>query len=46
MATNPGSVPRTGTNDAPATFPLGSTTVTWTAKDAAGNSAPRPSKSR
>ena len=27
------------TNDAPATFPLGQTTVTWTATDAAGNSA-------
>jgi len=26
-------------NDAPSTFPLGSTTVTWTATDAAGNSA-------
>ncbi len=26
------------TNDAPATFPLGTTTVTWTAMDAAGNS--------
>ena len=25
------------TNDAPATFPLGDTTVTWTATDAAGN---------
>ncbi|HEY5973484.1 MAG TPA: PxKF domain-containing protein, partial [Geobacteraceae bacterium] len=25
------------TNDAPATFPVGSTLVTWTAKDAAGN---------
>ena len=24
-------------NDAPATFPLGNTTVTWTARDAAGN---------
>ena len=27
------------TNDAPATFPLGATTVTWTATDEAGNSA-------
>ncbi|WP_457095391.1 HYR domain-containing protein [Lysobacter sp. P5_B9] len=27
------------TNDAPATFPLGTTTITWTAADAAGNSA-------
>ncbi len=27
----------TVTNDAPATFPLGSTTVTWTVTDAAGN---------
>jgi len=27
------------TNDAPATFPLGDTTVTWTATDASGNSA-------
>ncbi|HGY92166.1 MAG TPA: HYR domain-containing protein, partial [Planctomycetes bacterium] len=27
------------TNDAPATFPLGNTTVTWTATDAASNSA-------
>ncbi|MEZ5217402.1 MAG: SdrD B-like domain-containing protein [Ilumatobacteraceae bacterium] len=27
------------TNDAPAQFPLGTTTVTWTATDAAGNSA-------
>ena len=26
-------------NDAPSSFPLGSTTVTWTATDAAGNSA-------
>jgi hypothetical protein len=25
------------TNDAPASFPLGTTTITWTAKDAAGN---------
>jgi HYR domain-containing protein/PKD domain-containing protein len=25
------------TNDAPVTFPVGTTTVTWTAKDAAGN---------
>ncbi len=29
----------TVTNDAPATFPLGQTTVTWTARDAAGNAA-------
>ncbi|MCF1423309.1 HYR domain-containing protein, partial [Mangrovimonas futianensis] len=27
------------TNDAPATFPIGNTTVTWTVTDAAGNSA-------
>ncbi|MBJ6116555.1 HYR domain-containing protein, partial [Pontibacter sp. BT310] len=27
------------TNDAPATFPLGNTTVTWTVTDAAGNKA-------
>jgi hypothetical protein len=27
------------TNDAPASFPLGNTTVTWTARDAAGNTA-------
>ncbi|MBL1279261.1 MAG: HYR domain-containing protein [Fluviicola sp.] len=27
------------TNDAPATFPLGTTTVTWTVTDAAGNTA-------
>ncbi|MBJ6119300.1 HYR domain-containing protein, partial [Pontibacter sp. BT310] len=27
------------TNDAPATFPLGNTTVTWTVTDAAGNTA-------
>lgn len=27
------------TNDAPAIFPLGATTVTWTARDASGNSA-------
>ena len=27
----------TVTNDAPAVFPLGTTTVTWTAKDASGN---------
>ncbi|HJW45394.1 MAG TPA: HYR domain-containing protein [Lysobacter sp.] len=27
------------TNNAPATFPLGTTTITWTATDAAGNSA-------
>ncbi|MET0595221.1 MAG: HYR domain-containing protein, partial [Polyangiaceae bacterium] len=27
----------TVTNDAPATFPIGKTTVTWTARDAAGN---------
>jgi hypothetical protein len=27
------------TNDAPATFPLGTTMITWTAADAAGNSA-------
>ncbi|HEY3309834.1 MAG TPA: HYR domain-containing protein [Desulfuromonadaceae bacterium] len=27
------------TNNAPATFPIGTTVVTWTAKDAAGNSA-------
>jgi len=27
------------TNDAPASFPLGETTVTWTATDAAGNSS-------
>lgn len=27
------------TNNAPATFPIGTTIVTWTAKDAAGNSA-------
>ncbi|MFC1978074.1 HYR domain-containing protein, partial [Chloroflexota bacterium] len=27
------------TNDAPAVFPLGTTTVTWTATDASGNSA-------
>ena len=26
------------TNDAPASFPLGTTTITWTARDAAGNS--------
>jgi ligand-binding SRPBCC domain-containing protein len=25
------------TNDAPKVFPIGQTTVTWTAKDAAGN---------
>jgi gliding motility-associated-like protein len=29
----------TVTNDAPASFPLGSTTVTWTVQDAAGNTA-------
>jgi len=29
----------TVTNDAPPTFPLGTTTVTWTATDAAGNKA-------
>lgn len=29
----------TVTNDAPATFPIGNTTVTWTATDVAGNSA-------
>lgn len=29
----------TVTNDAPATFPLGNTTVTWTATDVAGNTA-------
>jgi hypothetical protein len=31
--------PVTVTNDAPATFPTGITTVTWTARDAAGNVA-------
>jgi len=31
--------PLTPVNNAPATFPLGITTVTWTATDAAGNSA-------
>ncbi len=29
----------TVTNDAPASFPIGNTTVTWTATDAAGNTA-------
>ncbi|KPM49784.1 choice-of-anchor D domain-containing protein [Jiulongibacter sediminis] len=29
----------TTTNDAPASFPLGSTTVTWTSTDASGNTA-------
>lgn len=33
----PGAV--TVTNNAPATFPIGVTTVTWTARDAAGNTA-------
>ena len=33
----PGTV--TVTNNAPATFPIGITTVTWTARDAAGNTA-------
>jgi hypothetical protein len=32
------------TNDAPATFPVGTTTVTWTAKDSAGNVATFPQK--
>lgn len=31
--------PVTFTNDAPATFPLGTTMVTWTATDSSGNSA-------
>lgn len=30
------------TNNAPATFPVGTTTVTWTAKDGAGNSSSVP----
>ncbi len=33
------SPPVTITNDAPAAFPLGTTTVTWTATDALGNSS-------
>ncbi|MCB8963405.1 MAG: HYR domain-containing protein, partial [Bacteroidales bacterium] len=38
-ATDDCSAPVTFANDAPAVFPVGNTTVTWTATDAAGNIA-------
>lgn len=38
-ASDVASLPVTVSNDAPAAFPLGTTTVTWTAEDASGNVA-------